>query len=197
MNFFKKIFKTQPPQKTDKKPERIQEELAFDDLFVEKFIAKGGRFLYCQTEEEVNTNLINILEQEQWQKPLIFSKKLKKLAKNLNLTEGSYTENSDFFFTKCEHLISEDGSILFSSKQLKEYRLNSFPQNFIVFAKTSQLVHNKGESLTGIKNRYQKKGIPSNIAAVKCYEPLKKSDDFMSYGNNNSKQLYLLLLEDL
>jgi L-lactate utilization protein LutC len=196
MNFFKKIFKTQPPQKKDVKTEHSQ-SLSLDDLFVKNFIDKGGRFLYCQSKEEINENLLNILELETWQKPLIFSEKLNKLTQNLSLNTSNDIANCDCFITKCEHLIAEDGSILFSSKQLKEHLLPIFPQNFIVFAKTSQLVHNKGESLTGVKNRYPKNCIPSNIAAIKSYNPLNESDDFMNYGNNNTKQLYLLLLEDL
>lgn len=166
-------------------------------MFVENFIAKGGRFLYCQTTQEIREHLLNILEQERWEKPFTFGGKLSKLLQSMGVNPVNSIKNSDCFITKCEHLIAEDGSILFSSKQLKENRLNTLPENFIVYAKTSQFVHNKGESLTGIKNRYKKKDIPSNIAAVKSYNLQEKSDDFMSYGNNNTKQLYLLLLEDL
>jgi len=166
-------------------------------LFVEKFIAKGGKFLYCQTTQEIKENLLNILDQEHWQKIFTFGGKLVKLLQSVGVNPIKSIEESDCFVTKCEYLIAEDGSILFSSKQLKENRLNTLPENFIVYAKTSQFVHNKDESLTGIKNRYNKKPIPSNIAAIKSYNPQEKTDDFMSYGNNNTKQLYLLLLEDL
>lgn len=196
MNFFKKIFKSHPPQSVELKPENLSNKV-LDDLFVEKFIAKGGKFLYCQTTQEIRENLLNILEQEQWQKIFTFGGKLGKLLQSISVNPIKDIEESDCFITNCEYLIAEDGSILFSSKQLKENRLNTLPENFIVYAKTSQFVHNKDESLTGIKNRYYKKIIPSNIAAIKSYNPQEKSDDFMTYGNNNAKQLYLLLLEDL
>ncbi len=196
MNFFKKIFKSEAPQSKEVKPEIISDK-ALDDLFVEKFIAKGGRFLYCETKQEIKENLLNILEQEQWLKTFTFAGKIKKLLQSIGVSSANSIENSDCFITECEHLIAEDGSILFSSKQLKENRLTILPKNFIVYAKTSQFVHNKGESLTSIKNRYQKKGIPSNIAAIKNYNLNENSENFMTYGNNNTKQLYLLLLEDL
>jgi len=196
MNFLKNLFNTKTSKKPDLEPEVYQHK-ALDDLFVENFIAKGGRFLYCQTPLEVNNNLIKIFEQEQWQKVFTFSNKLKTLLKSINITQVDCLEKCDCYFSKCEHLIAEDGSILFSSKQLKDYKLLQLPKKFIVFAKTSQLVNNKGESLTGIKNRYQKKGLPSNISAVKSYNLNEKSNDFMNYGNNNTKQLFLILFEDL
>ena len=196
MNFFKKIFKTKTPPNEEVKPENLSNKV-LDDLFVEQFIAKGGKFLYCQTTQEIKENLLNILEQEQWLKIFTFSGKLGKLLQSIGVNPVKSIKESDCFVTNCEYLIAEDGSILFSSKQLKENRLNTLPENFIVYAKTSQFVNNKGESLTGIKNRYQKQGIPSNIAAIKSYNPQEKTDDFLTYGNNNTKQLYLLLLEDL
>ena len=39
--------------------------------------------------------------------------------------------------------------------------------------------------------------LPTNISAVKKYGLTIDDDNFLNYGNNNSKNLYLLLLEDL
>ena len=74
--------------------------------------------------------------------------------------------------------------------------LTALPPSFLIFATTSQLVKTKGESLTGIKSRYQG-NIPSNISAIKNYSPNHKEKDFMTYGSTNTKNLYLLLFEDL
>lgn len=196
MNLFKKLFKSQSAPQPELKPE-INKAKTLDVLFVENFIAKSGKFLYCQTNEDLTENLLNILNQEDWKGLLSFSSKLHKLMENLDINSVANINTADCFFTNCEHLIAEDGSILLSSKQLKDYKLIDLPKNFIVFAKTSQMVNNKGESLTGIKNRYQKNNIPSNITAIKNYNPNETSTDFMLYGNNNAKNLYLLLLEDL
>ena len=96
----------------------------------------------------------------------------------------------------CEHLIADNGDILFSSNQLKSTKLSEMPENFIVYATTSQLVNDTGEGLTGIKTHY-KGNLPTNISAVKNYIINKNDDNFLNYGNSNSKNLYLLLLEDL
>jgi len=75
-------------------------------------------------------------------------------------------------------------------------KLASLSENFIVYATTSQLVKNIGEGLTGIKTNF-KDNIPTNISSIKNYSLQKKEDNFLIYGNNNSKNLYLLLFEDL
>ena len=112
-------------------------------------------------------------------------------------TESTSEINNDFpFFTLCEHLISEDGSIMFSSEQVREKKIADLPEHFIVFAKTSQLVRNKSEGLMGLKKTYQK-NLPTNISSIKSYIPERVDEDFLSFGNNNAKSLYLLLLEDL
>ena len=101
---------------------------------------------------------------------------------------------STFFLTTCENLIANDGSLLISSKQIFEKKLPELPINFIVFATTSQIVENIGEGLRIIKNK-NKKQIPTNITTIKHFKSLEEKD-FMTYGSS-SKNLYLLLLEDL
>ena len=102
--------------------------------------------------------------------------------------------NAASFLTTCEALVADNGSILISSNQIKEKKLKELPDNFIVYATTSQLVENIGEVLRGIKNKNQDK-LPSNITTIKHFE-IKEEKDFMTYGSS-SKNLYLLLLEDL
>ena len=99
-------------------------------------------------------------------------------------------------FINCEHLIADNGDILFSSKQLKSIKLSQMSQDFIVYATTSQLVKDMGQGLTGIKIHH-KNDLPTNISAIKNYNINKNDDNFLNYGNSNSKNLYLLLLEDL
>jgi L-lactate utilization protein LutC len=106
-----------------------------------------------------------------------------------------YKEDTPIF-TSCEHLISDSGDILFSSNQLGSIKLREYPDNFIVYATTSQLVKDTGQALTGIKVNCSK-NLPTNISAIKNYIINKNDDNFLNYGNSNSKNLYLLLLEDL
>lgn len=193
MGVFDNIF-----GKKQKNPEQEPKNIPFDDVpldthFVEQFKSKGGKFLYCTQKEEVLEYLQNIFKENAWKSAKCFEEELNK---DLNVIGIENKNNAVALYTKCEHLIVEDGSILFSSNQLKDAKLTHYPINFIVFATTRQLIHNKDKALSSIKHRF-KKEIPTNISPIKDYLPFKKDPNFLSYGNTNSKNLYLLLLEDL
>lgn len=170
-------------------------KLPTDERFMLNFKNNGGKFLYCENEEEVNDAFDNILLENDWyeQPTCCFDENLKARFDKFNL-EFNKSGESAFFLSTCEYLIANDGSILISSNQIHEKRFNELPQNFIILASTSQLVDNIGEGLRGIKFN-NKERIPSNITTIKSFET-KKEGDFMSYGSS-TKNLYLLLLEDL
>ena len=194
MNFFKKLFNI--PNKEENDIQRQEVDLSLDDLFVHNFLDKGGKFLYCLKESEVVENLKSILKENNWNQLTLLDDKLSSFL-NRHEVAMNRNFNSNFpVFLNCEHLIADNGDILFSSKQLKSIKLSDMPQNFIVYATTSQLVKDMGQGLTGIKIHH-KGNLPTNISAVKNYNINKSDDNFLNYGNSNSKNLYLLLLEDL
>ena len=104
------------------------------------------------------------------------------------------TVNPKFLFSSCENLIAEEGSVLFSSKQIKQHKPNELPTNIVVLAKTSQILAMKSDGLSAIKKKYER-DYPTNITAIKYFEKAKE-EDFTQYGSS-AKNLYLLLLEDL
>ena len=197
MNLFKKLF--QQKNIVDEPVDTVLSDfsnLALDDAFVQNFIEKGGKFLYCTHQEEVNQNLLDIVNENQWEKVVCINDDLKKILTIIEVESTSEINNTHAFFTNCEHLISQDGSILFSSEQVREKKIADLPAHFIVIAKTSQLVRNKSEGLMGLRKTY-KKDFPTNISSIKSYIPERVDEDFLNFGNNNAKSLYLLLLEDL
>ncbi len=173
-------------------------QIPVDEKFTINFKHNGGKFLYCDSIEEVYSHLDNIIIENKWQDQTFFSMD-KNLEDKFSRLEISYTDQPDkslVFFTTCEHLIAQNGSILVCSHQLKERKLNELPSNLIVFATTSQLVESIGEGLKTIKKKYRDQ-IPANITTIKHFQPTEEnSDNFLTYGSS-SKNLYLLLLEDL
>jgi len=192
INFIKKLLNRESSEENEVKEQEVS--LSLDDLFVHNFLSKGGKFLYCAKKEEVVSNLENILAENNWdQLQLLDASLLKYLDKKTKTSEKNLSLP---VFTSCEHLIADKGDILFSSNQLKSYKINEFSENFIIYARTSQIVKDTGQGLTGIKTSSKKK-IPTNISAIKKYTIKKDDDNFLNYGNSNSKNLYLLLFEDL
>ena len=172
--------------------------LPIDEKFTIHFKKNGGKFLYCDTFSEITQALNNIIGENDWQDHDFYALDAKLCdqfsKQNINFTDKS--QQSEVFFTPCEHLIAQNGSILVCSNQLMDKKLNELPYNVIVFATTSQLIESIGEGLKTIKKKYGR-NIPANITTLKHFQANgKNSDDFLTYGSS-SKNLYLLLLEDL
>ncbi len=172
--------------------------IPIDEKFTIHFRKNGGKFLYCDSFKEISQALKNILNENDWQNHpfFIMNDALEQKFIKEGITFTSKAKESDVFFTTCEHLIAQNGSILVCSNQLNEKKLNEIPSNVIVFATTSQLVESIGEGLKKIKKKYGH-SIPANITTLKHFQANEEnSDDFLTYGSS-SKNLYLLLLEDL
>ena len=196
MKFIKKFFGSKKPTLTEEEIKEQNVSLSLDDSFVHHFIKLGGKFLYCHKEQDVTVNIQRILNENDWDTVSFINQKLGSYINSVNVHTNNGLNTELPFFTDCESLISENGSILFSENQLKDKKLASLTNDFIVFATTSQIVKTKGDSLTAIKLN-NKKNIPANISPIKSYGAKTQDEDFLNYGTNNSKNLYLLLLEDL
>ena len=201
MSLFRKIFGSSKDSRNeiqdDERGKYMPEiKLPIDERFTINFKANGGKFLYCEDIDEVNQNLNSIIQENDWKdkKVLLFDERLANKFKSFDFETSKNISDCTFFFTTCEFLISNNGSLLISSNQIAEKRLKELPPNFIIFATTSQFVETISEGLRGIKEKNRNK-IPTNITTIKHFKACDDKD-FLSYVSS-SKNLYLLLLEDL
>ncbi|MEH6536501.1 MAG: LUD domain-containing protein [Psychroserpens sp.] len=201
MSLFRKIFglKNTPEDniKSEERGKYMPEiKLPVDEQFTINFKANGGKFLYCENMQEVFDCLNSILKENNWidDKVLLFDERLGELFADFDFNTTMRISESTYFFSTCEYLISDDGSLLISSNQIAEKKLKELPDNFIIYATTSQFVQNIGEGLRGIKGKNRDR-IPTNITTIKHFKTIEDKD-FLTYGSS-SKNLYLLLLEDL
>lgn len=201
MGVFKKLFgggKKVSKETVETRGEHMPDlKIPVDEKFTIYFKKNGGKFIYCEDFNEVSEALKSIISENDWQNHPFYTldPRLEARFSSENLTFTSDRQESNIFFTTCEHLVAHNGSILVCSNQIKEKKLNELPSNLIVFATTSQLVDSISEALKTIKERYQK-DIPNNITTLKHFQPTPENkDDFLSYGSA-SKNVYLLLLED-
>ena len=169
-------------------------ETPTDNRFVQNFIKNGGKFLYSENQSEVNKNIALILKENTWGKSSLISidKNISKRFKLDYSFSDDLREKTKCLISTCEYLIADDGSILISSNQVAEKKLQELPDDIIILAKTDQLINNISEGLSGIKNNG--KSIPSNITNLKHFKDCNDKD-FLSYGSS-SKNLYLILLEN-
>lgn len=171
------------------------QSLPVDELFTHNFRKNGGKFLYCENLTEVRDRFEDILEENDWfeSEAVCYEPKLFSMLEE-NKLNFKNPENPKFLLASCENLIADEGSILFSSNQIKQNKPQELPANIIILATTSQIIDNKSDGLRHIKKRYEK-DYPTNITTIKYFEKAKE-EDFLHYGSV-AKNLYLLLLEDL
>ncbi|MDI1256065.1 MAG: lactate utilization protein B/C [Flavobacterium sp.] len=199
MSLFRKFFGTGNDSSDEEKENELHsfstENMPADELFTLNFRKNGGKFLYCENLTEVKNHFEDILEENDWfeSEAICYEPKLFSMLEEnkLNYTKP---ENPKFLLASCENLIADEGSILFSSNQIKQNKPQELPGNIVIIATTSQIIENKSDGLREIKKRYEK-DYPTNITTIKYFEKAKE-EDFLHYGSV-AKNLYLLLLEDL
>lgn len=177
-----------------------EEKLPLDEQFIHHFTKQGGRLLYSLDEGEVQAHFEDIMvEHDFFEQPTFcYDDNLKARFDSFNLEYNCNNEQSSFFLTTCEYLISDHGAILFSSNQIKEKKPAQLPGTFVIIASTSQIVETIGEGLRGIKHN-SGSSIPSNITTLKNFQERTgegQDKDLMQYGAPH-KRCYLILVEDL
>ncbi len=204
MRLFKRLLNPnyKPDDKTKKSEASEQssyypeEKVPADEKFMLNFKRNGGKFIYCEDWNEILEAFDNILLENDWYEQDVFcyDKQLTQRFDGFNLKFNN-NSNSRFFFSTCEALIAHRGEIMLSSRQMREKKLADLPDDVIIFATTSQIVETLSDGLR-IINTKRSGTIPNNITTIQHFEIKETEDDFMSYGSS-SKNLYLLLLEDL
>ncbi|WP_264563689.1 LUD domain-containing protein [Flavobacterium sp. N3904] len=200
MSIFSKLFGTSNPSSDEDNGNNSNKpnpdiNSPLDEQFIYNFKKNGGKFLYCENLNEVKDQFENILEENDWfeSEALCYEPKLFSLLDENKIVYTS-TKEPKFLLSSCENLVAEEGSILFSSNQIKQKKPNDLPTNIIILANTSQIVEGKSDGLSAIRKKYLRE-YPTNITTIKYFEKAKE-EDFTQYGSS-AKNLYLLLLEDL
>jgi LUD domain len=199
MSLFRKIFGTSNPASDEEKENEYgQYNLAsnapVDEKFIYNFKKNGGKFLYCENASEIKDHFENILEENDWfeNEAICYESKLFNLLDENKINYNKPT-NPIFLLASCENLIADEGSILFSSNQIKQNKPNELPTNIIIIASISQIIDSKSDGLSVIKKKYLK-DYPTNITTMRYFEKAVE-ENFTNYGSI-AKNLYLLLLED-
>lgn len=165
-----------------------------DLLFVKKFTASGGKFLYCEKESDAYDFIEEISRESALRKLYCDDPSLRSILSKAGFRDlAEHVEQADAFCSTCEYLVSFNGGIMITARQTKGKKLSELPETFITFARTSQIVPNLRAALTGIRTKYQSE-IPSQITTIKG--PIQGSEPDEADSKLCKKEIYLLLLED-
>lgn len=190
MSFWAKFFgKKEKKEKSKYLPEN---KIPNDLSFVKKFTIKGGRFLFCENNNETSFNFNEILVENNWNlnEVFCFDNDIKKKF-NVDVLKDEFSpKNFKTCIIKCEFLISNTGLILVCDKQIKHFKLKELPNTLIILSQTNQFSKDVSEAMSLLKNKYENT-IPTNITTINIYNYLEKEND-ISLDKNNSKNIYLL-----
>ena len=179
MKWLEKLFKGTPKgQEMSSGRKEKYSKLPIDEAFVMNFKEKGGIFLYIDSIEELEEVFQKILLENNANATIF--------THNEDLEELFYSQYPSYFtgdsqqatlfLTDCEYLVADEGSVLFSSRQLGQKRLDELPPSLIIIGKTH-------------RDR------PNNIRSLRSFTKPKEKDSI--FYENCYRTTYLLLLEDL
>ena len=98
--------------------------------------------------------------------------------------------DADSSISNCEFLIAFDGSVMVSSEQTKNIKIEELPDSLVIVAYTSQIVKNISEGLNGIQIKYGQSR-PSLVTTIRTKESISTMSD-----SDRTKDLYVFLIED-
>ncbi len=129
-----------------------------EELFAENFIKIGGKYFFCENEQELIDNITILIENKGWNLVLCADKRLLKLFNNNKIDiltpANPNIENAEACITSCEAIIARTGSIMVSSKQNFGRTSPVFYPIHIVFAYLNQVVRDIEDGFNLIKKKY-------------------------------------------
>lgn len=166
--------------------------------FALKFGELGGRFVYCESLDELKASLGSLMEDKEWHRVFLWEDEVKTLVSNNKYQRnplGFNMEKSDVAISFCESLIAEDGSILFSPYQASQRGLQVFPDHQIVLAKPADVAQSISNALAGFQEKYRDQ-LPSRLSL----EPEAKNltvEGTLVLNCGGTKDVYVFLCEEL
>ncbi|MBA3829708.1 MAG: LUD domain-containing protein [Taibaiella sp.] len=147
-----------PEVEKDTSPVFAKSDLSPEETFAEAFIQLGGKFVFCENEQELLGHIADLYESRQWKQLLCADKHLLQLFQNNKLDiAGDAACNdgtADACITGCEMLVARTGSAIISSNQYLGRTSTVFYPVHIIVAYAGQLVTDIDTALAGLKKRY-------------------------------------------
>ncbi len=135
-----------------------QSDVTIEEIFADAFIKLGGKFIFCENEQDLMDNIHALYDSRGWKQLLCSQENLLTLFSNnkLNFIEpaDSKEEKADACITGCEVLVARTGSVILSSKQYLGRTASVFFPVHIIVAYANQIVPDIQQAFEFIKTRY-------------------------------------------
>ena len=132
--------------------------LSPEETFAQNFIQLGGKFIFCDNEQQLLENIFSLYENRGWQQLLCAEPRLQQTFENnkLNMVRPADPgiESADACITGCELLVARTGSVFISSKQHYGRTTPVFYPVHIIVAYADQVVGDIAEGIKALKEKY-------------------------------------------
>ncbi len=169
------------------------------EQYAVEFSKLGGRFVYCESNEEMVAQLITLADNLNWKKIAVQDPQLVTLfgESRLGLVQPDNTINeSNAAISLCERLVARTGSTVYSSAQAYGRQLPIYTPIHITVAYTSQLVWNWQEAQHQIVEKYH-----GNLPSMLCLTtgPSRTADieKTLVIGVHGPMEVYTFLVDDV
>lgn len=152
-------------------PLYVEDDTPITVLFAEQFTAKGGQFVYCESELQLMENLLGLIEDKDLRRIHVWDKAIQDILKRYEfpylgpevpvMQEGE--EQAIASITTCEALIAQEGQILLSSAHASENGLNDWVNTQVILAGVGQVIPGIKAAMEGMKHRYGAGTLPESI----------------------------------
>jgi L-lactate dehydrogenase complex protein LldG len=194
------IEKTELPYPVLDQEAPVYEEITenLDIAFAETLVQIGGKFVYCESEDEFTGLLKSFILDKNW--GLIFTQDpvIHELFRAGGIPFESRKEfltEAKLGITRCEYLIARLGSVMVSSRLNPGRRIIAFPDTHLVLAYSSQLVPDLKQALAGIKRKYRDQ-FPSMISIITGPSRTADIEKTLVMGAHGPKEFYVFLIDD-
>ena len=163
--------------------------------FAQKFTELLGKFVYCEDDGELASQLSALIKAKKWEKIYsIESGWLDDMSEyQFDPVNTDELSSCDASITLCEHLIARTGTIVLSSQQLSGRTCSVYAPIHICVAYTHQLVYDISDSLAQFKQ--EANFMPSMISYATGPSRTADIEKTLVVGVHGPKEVYCFLVD--
>lgn len=165
--------------------------------FAEHFTGLQGKFSFCADENELATQLIQLIHIRKWEKVFCKEPLFCQLLQS-NGFNKAFTDNiaeCDVSITGCELLVARTGSMILSTASLSGRTTSVYAPIHICIAKTNQLVYNIDQGLEKLVTQYGD-NFPSMISLATGPSRTADIEKTLVVGVHGPKEVFCFLIDD-
>lgn len=173
-------------------------EETYDITFAQEFTRIGGKFIFCEDDNEFIQSLKFLISENKWSNIFCNEHKLCDMLESADMEYDSGEkefQKLEIGLTRCEFLIARLGSVMVSSKQSLGRRINVFPEKHLVLAYASQLVPDLKDAFVKMKEKYPT-GMPSFISVITGQSRTADIEKTLVLGAHGPRDIYVFLIDD-